>query len=381
MHNVNLAQRSARRANVGGEAKLGERRTHLIGHDHDLTLTRVVRRFAGNHGGACRIDIDVRRGRRRFRFGGTQSAHAYAAYARNHGGNRHRQRIGHGDGQRKRRSSKQRCQAQSRNGNQARAFRLGSFFGLRCRIATSLPQAARLLIGLSRRRQTLRRAMLLLGKRLKRSSQASLFLCGNNRSRSVGGKLRLRVSFACADLGRCAGYFFAQAAAVRIDAGELAFTRRQCLDFGIERRKAALHLLTLIEQRTKLDIFGLQLVGLGARFQKSLFHAIEFALQIGERFGFGSRTAHERGNASIEGRCHMGWAFLGSRTCREQLRRNVGSGFEGAQLVGIEREKRLERFAVDIAANRRKPRIVADKAFGIASAGNTPNLARCGVAE
>ena len=58
VHDVKLAQRRAGRNDTRGKPELRKRCAHLIGHDHDLALTRVIRRFARNHGGAGRIDVD-----------------------------------------------------------------------------------------------------------------------------------------------------------------------------------------------------------------------------------------------------------------------------------------------------------------------------------
>ena len=183
---------------------------------------------------------------------------------------------------------------------------------MRRRIATSLPKTARVLIRLARRRQALRRSVFLLGQQFERSAQTSFLLRRNARSRSISGELRLRVGLACAQLRLRAGYFFTQAVARRIDARKLAFARRHRFDFGIEHRKLSLQLLAIVKQRAQLDVFRLQLVGLGARFQQALLYSFELALQIGERFGLGSRTAHKRRDARVQSGSHMSGTFLGS---------------------------------------------------------------------
>ena len=59
MHDTKLTQRRAGRNDMRGKSELRERRAHPIGHDHDLALTRVIRRFVRDHSGAGRIDIDI----------------------------------------------------------------------------------------------------------------------------------------------------------------------------------------------------------------------------------------------------------------------------------------------------------------------------------
>lgn len=159
-----------------------------------------------------------------------------------------------------------------------RSASLRRLFSLRRRIATGLPKTARLFIRLARRRQALRRSVLLLGQQFERSAQASLVLRRNVRSGSINGELGRASASHVRQFRLRAGHFFTQAVARRIDTRKFAFARRHRFDFGIERREFTLQPLAVVEQRAQLNVFRFQLVGLGARFQQALLHAFEFAL-------------------------------------------------------------------------------------------------------